>query len=192
MAPSLGDGDRWFDPSRADTWFDLLMLTKHGALAERQLHSAVDRTPRAGYRGSSPLRSTEEEWPSGLRQRTANPSWAAPPTARSNRASSAYRQLAGGRFLLLPAFKTWHCSRVVSGVGLQTRLRQFDSVQCLMALLVATVQQGITWYATIGSLPANHPLSQLSLVVAQGGHVAARDRGSLGEGSTPSVTFLAV
>lgn len=38
-----------------------------------------------------------EEWPSGLRQRIANPSWAAPSTASSNLASSVVDWPAGKR-----------------------------------------------------------------------------------------------
>src|SRR5579885_2127020 len=92
MAPPLGGGDRWFESSRAD--FSPLSLRgeenggQDGALAELGRHPTVDRTPAQGTGGSSPPCSILEEWPSGLRRRTANPQWAVSSTASSNLASS--------------------------------------------------------------------------------------------------------
>lgn len=87
MASLLGSEDRWFESSRAD--FSPRILARrgagepYGALAELERHPTVDRTPAQGIRGSSPLCSILEEWPSGLRRRTANPQWATrPPQVR--------------------------------------------------------------------------------------------------------------
>ncbi len=57
MAPPLGGGDRWFESSRVDARFSLWALIRklkkrtRGALAERQLHLAVDQMSREGLQG---------------------------------------------------------------------------------------------------------------------------------------------
>ncbi len=93
MALPLGGRDGWFDSSQAD-WLIFTLRAdsaggeRHGALAERQLHLAVDQAPRGRLQRFESSMLHLEEWPSGLRQRIANPPWAAPSTASSNLASS--------------------------------------------------------------------------------------------------------
>lgn len=55
-----------------------------------------------------------EEWPSGLRRRTANPQWALSSTASSNLASSVSRWRAKrSRRINISCLIPWHCGRAV-------------------------------------------------------------------------------